>query len=91
MNGLYSKVDLTLQMFYHFWMTNRWLQIRFDFLSAFAIFTTSMFAISSNSAAQPGWAGWAALCITSVSYAFKMLFRRIVLTYVHVPDLGIYQ
>ncbi|KAL5521010.1 hypothetical protein ACEPAG_8932 [Sanghuangporus baumii] len=65
MNGLYHKIDLTLQMFNHFWMTNRWLLLRFDFLSAFAVFCTTMFALSSNQVNRPGWAGWAGLCITS--------------------------
>ncbi len=59
-NNLYSKIDLTLRMWYSFWMTNRWLLLRFDCLGALAVFTTSLFALSGLVDA-----GWAALCITS--------------------------
>lgn len=65
LNNLYQKVDLTLQMWYSFWMTNRWLLLRFDCLGALAVFTTSLFALSVDSTKTEGWAGWAALCITS--------------------------
>ena len=47
-------------MWYTFWMTNRWLLLRFDSLGALAIFTTTLFALSGLVGA-----GWAALCITS--------------------------
>ena len=46
-------------------MTNRWLLLRFDTLGAFAVFTTSMFTLSVDPTKREGWAGWAALCITS--------------------------
>ncbi|THH08106.1 hypothetical protein EW145_g2928 [Phellinidium pouzarii] len=65
LNGLYSKIDVTLRMWYSFWMTNRWLLLRFDCLGALAVFTTTLFALSVDASTKPGWAGWAALCITS--------------------------
>ncbi|KAL5532471.1 hypothetical protein ACEPAF_6041 [Sanghuangporus sanghuang] len=65
MNRLYHKIDLTSQMFYHFWMTNRWVHLRFGLLSSFAVFCTTMFALSSSQVTHPGWAGWAGLCITT--------------------------
>lgn len=60
MNTLYGKIDLTLRMWYSFWMTNRWLLLRFDALGALAIFTTTMFALSGLVDV-----GWAAICMTS--------------------------
>ncbi|KAL5505095.1 hypothetical protein ACEPAH_7758 [Sanghuangporus vaninii] len=65
MNRLYHKIDLTSQMFYHFWMTNRWVHLRFGILSSFAVLCTTMFALSSSQVNHPGWAGWAGLCITT--------------------------
>ncbi|KAI5116711.1 hypothetical protein M0805_003223 [Coniferiporia weirii] len=65
MNNLYGKIDLTLQMWYSFWMTNRYLLLRFDCLGALAVFTTTLFALSVEASSTNGWAGWAALCITS--------------------------
>ena len=59
---LCSKVDLTLKMNYMYWVTNRWLLIRFDCLGTLAILLTSVLSISSKSGHL---AGWAALCITS--------------------------
>ena len=35
-----------MQMFYTFWQTNRWLMFYFDILGAFAIFTTTMLALT---------------------------------------------
>ncbi|KAH8109668.1 hypothetical protein DFH11DRAFT_1843160 [Phellopilus nigrolimitatus] len=57
MNGLYTKIDLTLGMWYSFWMINRWLLL--------PVFTTTLFALSVDASSKAGWAGWAALCITS--------------------------
>ncbi|KAL5520973.1 hypothetical protein ACEPAG_8895 [Sanghuangporus baumii] len=65
MNRLYHTIDLNLQMFYHFWMTNRWVHLRFALLSSFVVFCTTIFALSSSQVTHPGWAGWAGLCITT--------------------------
>ncbi|KLO18997.1 P-loop containing nucleoside triphosphate hydrolase protein [Schizopora paradoxa] len=67
-NSFFSKVDETMRMWYTFWMTNRWLAIRFDFLGTLAIFVTTLFALSGLVDA-----GWAALCITSaMAFTFSM-------------------
>ncbi|KAI0275322.1 multidrug resistance-associated ABC transporter [Gloeopeniophorella convolvens] len=60
LDGLHSKVDLTTQMWYSFWMTNRWLLLNFDTLGALAVFVTTLFALSGLVSA-----GTAGLCITS--------------------------
>ncbi|KAI5115939.1 hypothetical protein M0805_009349, partial [Coniferiporia weirii] len=72
MNNLYGKIDLTLQMTYTFWMASRYLVLRFDCLGALAVFTTTLFALSVDATSTNGWAGWAALCITSaMAFAFN--------------------
>jgi len=60
LDSLHTKVDLTTQMWYSFWMTNRWLLLNFDTLGALSVLVTTLFALS-------GWVktGIAALCITS--------------------------
>ncbi|KAI1792466.1 multidrug resistance-associated ABC transporter [Ganoderma leucocontextum] len=60
LNDLYTKVDLTTQMWYTFWMTNRWLLLTFDALGAAAILATTLFALSGYVEA-----GLAGVCITS--------------------------
>ncbi|TDL18519.1 multidrug resistance-associated ABC transporter [Rickenella mellea] len=60
LNGLFAKVDTTTRMWYTFWMTNRWLLVRFDFLGACVIFITTMFSLSGFIDA-----GLAGLCITT--------------------------
>ncbi|KAI0639291.1 multidrug resistance-associated ABC transporter [Trametes polyzona] len=60
LNDLYAKVDLTTQMWYTFWMTNRWLLLTFDTLGATAILATTLFALSGYVDA-----GLAGVCITS--------------------------
>ncbi|KAI0041568.1 hypothetical protein FA95DRAFT_1565261 [Auriscalpium vulgare] len=60
LDGLHSKIDLTTQMWYSFWMTNRWLLLNFDTLGAAAVFVTTLFALSGYVSA-----GLAGLCITS--------------------------
>ncbi|KAI0749063.1 hypothetical protein C8Q74DRAFT_1374158 [Fomes fomentarius] len=46
LDDLYKKVDLTTQMWYTFWMTNRWLLLTFDALGATGILATTLFALS---------------------------------------------
>ncbi|KAI0050163.1 multidrug resistance-associated ABC transporter [Auriscalpium vulgare] len=60
LDGLHSKIDLTTQMWYSFWMTNRWLLLNFDTLGAVAVFITTLFALSGYISA-----GLAGVCITS--------------------------
>ncbi|KAI0782312.1 multidrug resistance-associated ABC transporter [Abortiporus biennis] len=60
LDNLYSKVDLTTQMWYSFWMTNRWLLLHFDALGALGVLTTTLFALSGYVDA-----GLAGVCITS--------------------------
>ncbi|KAI0752843.1 multidrug resistance-associated ABC transporter [Daedaleopsis nitida] len=60
LNDLYKKVDTTTQMWYTFWMTNRWLLLTFDALGATGILATTLFALSGYVDA-----GLAGVCITS--------------------------
>ena len=60
MENLYTKIDLTLRMWYSFWMTNRWLLLTFDGLGAMGILATTLFALSGYVGA-----GLAGVCITS--------------------------
>ncbi|KAI0672246.1 multidrug resistance-associated ABC transporter [Trametes maxima] len=60
LDDLYQKVDLTTQMWYTFWMTNRWLLLLFDSLGATGILATTLFALSGYVDA-----GLAGVCITS--------------------------
>jgi ABC-type multidrug transport system fused ATPase/permease subunit len=60
LDNLHTKVDLTTQMWYTFWMTNRWLLLNFDALGALSVLVTTLFALSGVVTA-----GTAGLCITS--------------------------
>ncbi|KAH7920819.1 P-loop containing nucleoside triphosphate hydrolase protein [Leucogyrophana mollusca] len=60
MDDLHLKIDVTIKMWYNFWMTNRWLLLNFDALGALAVLTTTLFALSGYVGA-----GTAGLCITS--------------------------
>lgn len=60
LDDLYKKVDLTTQMWYTFWMTNRWLLLYFDTLGATGVLVTTLFALSGYVKA-----GTAGVCITS--------------------------
>lgn len=57
---MFKKVDLTTQMYYNFWLLNRWVQLRFDCLGAVVVLAATLFALSGR--VDPGWAG---ICITS--------------------------
>ena len=48
------------QMWYSFWMTNRWLLLNFDTLGALSVLVTTLFALSGLATA-----GTAGICITS--------------------------
>ncbi|EIW82703.1 multidrug resistance-associated ABC transporter [Coniophora puteana RWD-64-598 SS2] len=60
MDGLHAKIDVTIKMWYMFWMSNRWLMLNLDYLGALAVLITTLFTLS-------GWvdAGIAGICITS--------------------------
>jgi ABC-type multidrug transport system fused ATPase/permease subunit len=60
LDDLHAKIDLTTQMWYGFWMTNRWLLVRFDVAGAVTVFVTTLFALSGVVDA-----GLAGVCITS--------------------------
>ncbi|KAH9924948.1 multidrug resistance-associated ABC transporter [Amylocystis lapponica] len=60
LDNLYAKVDHTTQMWYSFWMTNRWLLLYFDTLGAAGVLATTLFALSGYVKA-----GIAGVCITS--------------------------
>ncbi|BEI93418.1 uncharacterized protein CcaverHIS019_0510460 [Cutaneotrichosporon cavernicola] len=63
---LCDQVDLSNSAFYYYWMTNRWLLLRFDCLGAAAVFITTLLALSPAVGA-----GFAAVAITS-SQSFVM-------------------
>ncbi|KAG1809100.1 uncharacterized protein BJ212DRAFT_1484598 [Suillus subaureus] len=56
LDDLHDKID----MWYNFWMTNRWLLLNFDGLGGLAVLTTTLLALSGYVSA-----GTAGLCITS--------------------------
>jgi ABC-type multidrug transport system fused ATPase/permease subunit len=60
---LCDQVDKTQSAFYYYWMMNRWLLLRFDFLGALSVFFTTLFALSG--AVKPGSAGMAVLSAQS--------------------------
>ncbi|KAL0574916.1 hypothetical protein V5O48_007038, partial [Marasmius crinis-equi] len=62
LDGLHRKIDHTTQMWYAFWMTNRWLLLNFDSIGCLGVFITAMFSISRTG---EGAAGIAGLCISS--------------------------
>ncbi|TDL15864.1 hypothetical protein BD410DRAFT_816853 [Rickenella mellea] len=59
LDGMHKKIDLTTQMWYTFWMTNRWLLINFDCIGGLAVLLTTLFVLGGYVRA-----GVAGLCIT---------------------------
>ncbi|KAJ7147063.1 hypothetical protein C8R43DRAFT_1011698 [Mycena crocata] len=57
----HERLDASTQLWYTFWMTNRWLLLNFDFLGSISVFTTACFAIAFLN----DDAGLAGLAITS--------------------------
>ncbi|TYJ55637.1 hypothetical protein B9479_003669 [Cryptococcus floricola] len=57
MTQLCQQVDQTNQAFYYYWMMNRWLLLRFDFLGAISVALTTLLALSG--AVPAGSAGMA--------------------------------
>ncbi|PFH45643.1 hypothetical protein AMATHDRAFT_44023 [Amanita thiersii Skay4041] len=61
LDDFHHKIDITTKMWYNFWMTNRWVQLNFETLGAFAVLITTLFSIPTSTSN----AGLAGLCITS--------------------------
>ncbi|KAF8158956.1 multidrug resistance-associated ABC transporter [Mycena galopus ATCC 62051] len=61
MNKLHERLDASTQLWYAFWMTNRWLLLNFDFLGSISVFITACFAVTF----LDHDAGLAGLAITS--------------------------
>ncbi|CAK9786601.1 putative ATP-binding cassette transporter protein YOR1 [Cutaneotrichosporon oleaginosum] len=57
---LCEQVDLSNSAFYYYWMTNRWLLLRFDCLGAAAVFITTLLSLTGAVGV-----GYAAVAITS--------------------------
>ena len=60
MNDIHTKIDLTVRMFYNFWMLNRHLLLHFDALGGMGVLAATLFSISGYVSA-----GTAGVCITS--------------------------
>ncbi|KAI0357684.1 multidrug resistance-associated ABC transporter [Trametes cingulata] len=60
LDGLYGQLDFNTQMWYLFWMLNRWLMLNLDLLAAIVYLITMLFAIGGYVDA-----GLAGVCITS--------------------------
>jgi len=60
MNDIHVKIDLTVRMFYNFWMLNRHLLLHFDALGGLGVLTATLFSLSGYVSA-----GMAGVCITS--------------------------
>ncbi|KAF8508697.1 multidrug resistance-associated ABC transporter [Gautieria morchelliformis] len=60
LDNLHSKIDGTTKIWYLFWMTNRWLLVRFDALGGLAVLSTTLLALSGTIGA-----GLAGVTITS--------------------------
>ncbi|KAH7104662.1 multidrug resistance-associated ABC transporter [Auriculariales sp. MPI-PUGE-AT-0066] len=61
--GLHKHLDLTTQMWYSFWMMNRWLLLRYDLLGSTAVLITTLFGLMTMN--SDNYAGWAGVTITS--------------------------
>ncbi|KAJ7025345.1 multidrug resistance-associated ABC transporter [Mycena alexandri] len=61
MKTLHERIDASTQLWYAFWMTNRWLLLNFDFLGSISVFATACFSITF----LDDNAGLAGLAITS--------------------------
>ncbi|KAJ1562525.1 hypothetical protein HK405_011074 [Cladochytrium tenue] len=66
-------VDAKNRCFYHLWASNRWLNLRTDFISALFIFCAGVVVLSTD--ISPGWAGITILYATQFSDALLWLVR----------------
>jgi ABC-type multidrug transport system fused ATPase/permease subunit len=71
---LFDQVDESQAAFYYLWMCNRWLLYRFDFLGGFAVFLTTILALSG--AVSPGSAGVAILSSQSLVMGVYWISRN---------------
>jgi len=60
LNGIHVKIDLTVRMFYNFWMLNCHLLLHFDALGGTGVLAATLFSLSIYVSA-----GMAGVCITS--------------------------
>ena len=60
LNDIHTKIDLTVRMFYNFWMLNRHLLLHFDALGGMGVLAATLFSLSGYVSA-----GTAGVCITS--------------------------
>jgi len=60
LNDIHVKIDLTVRMFYNFWMLNRHLLLHFDALGGMGVLSATLFCLSGYVSA-----GTAGVCITS--------------------------
>lgn len=60
LNDIHVKIDLTVRMFYNFWMLNRHLLLHFDALGGMGVLAATLFSLSGYVSA-----GTAGVCITS--------------------------
>lgn len=60
MNDIHGKIDLTVRMFYNFWMLNRHLLLHFDALGGMGVLAATLFCLAGYVSA-----GTAGVCITS--------------------------
>ncbi|TFY78122.1 hypothetical protein EWM64_g5891 [Hericium alpestre] len=68
LDGIHGKIDLTIKMWYNFWMTNRWLGLNFDVLGTLAVLITTLFVLAEFVSA-----GMAGLCIMSaMAFTFNI-------------------
>lgn len=73
MADLCEQVDKTNGAFYWYWMTNRWLLLRFDVLGAVSVLATTLFALSGT--ISPGSAGMAIISSQSFVSACYWMSR----------------
>ncbi|KZS87429.1 hypothetical protein SISNIDRAFT_553186 [Sistotremastrum niveocremeum HHB9708] len=77
LDDLFEKIDVTANMFYTFWMTNRWLLVYYDILGAASVLVTALMAIAGG--VPVGLAGVTITCAmsftTSVYWACRYSTR----------------
>ncbi|KAF7346860.1 hypothetical protein MSAN_01825400 [Mycena sanguinolenta] len=75
LDNLHKRIDLPTNMWYTFWLLNRWLVLNFDFLGSLIVLVTSLFSIYflADSAGLAGLAITSALSFTiSVFWACRL-------------------
>ena len=65
-----SRIGHNMRHFYHFWMSNRWLAIRIDFISGVIVWAVSLFAVLAikyGGSIDPNYVGY-------VSQAYALIY-----------------